>query len=283
MLKAGLKLISVSIKYLPASPSPSSTSLRYIPLEECVSFAAWMLGWLRVQGYQILNSSNNYWFLSKLPPSKSHPDPGRQSAGDKAYEWKMEVANTQFSSDSQPWHQTQLVKVTESLPASHPDVGLPGCLIAAGPAKRFPLRCVFRPSQAFCSLCVQLVPQRELHVLAYSPGIQQVYTHTATPMLWTNILPKTHCLNPCGSGPNNEPETSSQLRPQLHRQPAEKLWNAAIQVWWVSHTCVHPFLQDGSWGRVYFSSDKYLTPLESIQVRVPLFIIGVAVTSSSDL
>ena len=129
MLKAGLKLISVSIKYLPASPSPSSTSLRYIPLEECVSFAAWMLGWLRVQGYQILNSSNNYWFLSKLPPSKSHPDPGRQSAGDKAYEWKMEVANTQFSSDSQPWHQTQLVKFTESLPASHPNVGLPGCLI----------------------------------------------------------------------------------------------------------------------------------------------------------
>ena len=92
----------------------------------------------------------------------------------------MEVANTQFSSDSQPWHQTQLVKVTESLPASHPDVGLPGCLIAAGPAKRFPLRCVFRPSQAFCSLCVQLVPQRELHVLAYSPGIQQVYTIVVT-------------------------------------------------------------------------------------------------------
>lgn len=88
-----------------------------------------MLGWLRVQGYQILNSSNNYWFPSKLPPSKSHPEPGRQAAGDKAYEWRMEVANTQFSSDSQPWHQTQLVKVTESLPASHPDVGLPGCLI----------------------------------------------------------------------------------------------------------------------------------------------------------
>lgn len=24
------------------------------------------------------------------------------------------------------------------------------------------------------------------------------------------------------------------------------------QVWWVSHTCTHPLLQDGSWGRVYF-------------------------------
>lgn len=68
-------------------------------------------------------------------------------------------------------------------------------------------------------------------------------------------------------GPIIEPETSSQLCPQLHRHPAEAL-KLPTQVWWVSHTCTHPFLQDEAEGRVYFLATKYLTRLESIQVRV---------------
>ena len=58
-----------------------------------------------------------------------------------------------------------------------------------------------------------------------------------------------------------------------------------IQVWWVSHMCVPPFLQDGTWGRVYFSSDNYFNTSgvsqSGIQVRVLLFITGVAMTSFS--
>lgn len=225
MLKAGLKLISVSIKYLPASPSPSSTSLRYIPLEESASHLqpeCWD-GWgYRGTKSSILATTTDFLLNFLLPNHTLNLGDSQQGTKPTNGRWRLPTP-------SFPLILSPGTKPSWSRSRSHFLLLIPtwGSLAA----KKLPLRCVFSPSQAFCSFYVQLVPQHELHlhacVLAYSPGIQQVCTHTATPMLWTNILPKTHCLNPCGSGPNNEPETSSQLRPQLHRQPAEKLWNAA--------------------------------------------------------
>lgn len=146
--KAGLKLLSVSIKYLPASPSPSSTSLRYFPSEESASHSQpeCLDGWGGT-GYQILTSSSNYWLLSQLPPSKSQPDPGQQSAGDKAYERKVEV-------DQHPgflWFSALAPNLAgwghESLPASHPNVELPGCLIRQPVWLKAPLE-----------MCIQVFP-----------------------------------------------------------------------------------------------------------------------------
>lgn len=139
-------------KIFTSHPLPSSTPRRHIPSEESAShlqLECWDGRGNRSTKSSILATTTAF-FIDFLP--NHTPTLGDSQQDTKPMNGRGKLTNTQLSSDSRPWHRTQLVKVTESLPASHPEAELPGSLIRQ-PVLPSPLRRVFRPSQSCEVLC----------------------------------------------------------------------------------------------------------------------------------
>ena len=226
MLKTGLNLLLVSIKCWSASPSPSGMSPSDIPSlfrGKCVSCAP-------------------------------------------------RLTNTRLFSDSQPWHRTQLAMATGSLPASQRDMELLDSLIIQPVLQRgcsWDVRLGFSSPSAEV-LCAAAPSTWAADVPAYNAGIQQGTRH---PGIHTPTDPNPYALNkhPLKDSQSQPMRTWAQswatdlfiTAPEATQMPSRSLETPPIRAWLASRTCVHPALQDRTWGRVSFSGDKYWTPLES--------------------
>lgn len=210
---------------------------------------------------------SKYWSARPSPSGTSLSDILSMFGG-RRVSCAPRLTNTQLLSDSQPWHRTQLATATGSLPASQHNMELLNSLIIQ-PVLQTGSSCdvcLGFSSPSVKALCAVAPSTWAREVLVYNAGIQQGTRH---PGVCTSTYPNTCALN---KHPLKDSQTQPMRKwatdlfitaPEATQTPSRSLEMPPIRAWLASYTCVHPFLQDRTWGRVSFSGDKYLTPLES--------------------